>query len=387
VVDAFETHAGTVPDAQPVLFGAVAPVGTASYDQPVKVRACLVAAVGLLAAGCGRTISASASKVTPDQPIALATSRDGALYIGDRGRNEILVWMPTGGFRIAAGTGRAGLTGDGGPADRAEIDSPGSLVSTSNGALYFTQAGRRPSSVGMRGAVIREITPSGTIRTVAGLHPSCPSGTVRSVPAESALFDGGLSLSVSPNGGLAVEADVCETHEPRPGPMMLSTSSGRFVRDVSNPVPAVASVSCGFGVPGPGFRVFACESGGGNSRVGHPRELLVVRSDGSSAAYPDYSGGSFAVGDGEVLATYDDDLVRVTSRRLVPLLTSRQLGAALHTRQIADIYALTVDAHGDVYFVSSIFGHGCQNRILERTRRGTIHQIWSSSASRKNTCG
>ena len=55
--------------------------------------------------------AASTGKLTPDQPIALAVSHHGDLYIGDRGRNEILEWMPSGRFRIIAGTGVAGLTG------------------------------------------------------------------------------------------------------------------------------------------------------------------------------------------------------------------------------------------------------------------------------------
>jgi len=327
----------------------------------------------------------STSKVEPDQPTALAISRDGDLYISDRGRNEILEWMPPGSLRIVAGTGMTGLTGDGGPADRAELDGPGSLVITPNGTLYFTQAGRHLPvswSGGMFNTVIRQITLAGTIRTIAGLDPSCPSGPVQSVPAESALFYG-ASLSLSPGGALAMDARLCVGNlvDQGFGPNLLLTS-GRFVKDASDPVPAVASVNCGSGVPGQGFHAFGCTSGGG-----HPNELLVVRSDGSSVAYPVHRGVDFAVGDGEVAATYDGDLVRVTSSRLVPLLTNDELLRALHIQPIADIGAPTVDADGDIYFVASVINRsGCQNRILERTTGGTIRQIWASSASRKNTC-
>ncbi len=86
--------------------------------------------------------AASTGKVTPDQPIALAVSRHGDLYIGDRGRNEILERVPSGRFRVVAGTGVAGFSGDGGPADRAEVAAPGSIVTTPDGTLYFTQPGR-----------------------------------------------------------------------------------------------------------------------------------------------------------------------------------------------------------------------------------------------------
>ncbi len=340
-------------------------------------------AVGMI---LGLSPASGTGKVTPDQPIALAVSRDGDLYIGDRGRNEILEWMPSGGFRVVAGTGVAGFTGDGGPADRAEVDSPTSLVIAPNRTLYFTQAGRylgpTSSSGGMLNTVIREITPAGTIRTIAGLHPSCPSGAVQSIPAESALFYG-ASLSLSPAGALAVDANLfvnC-SHDQRFGPNLLLTSSGLFIKDTSNPVPAVASVDCGSGVPGQGFQAFGCMSGGG-----HPNELLIVQSDGGRTAYPDSQELDFAVGDGEVVATFDGDLVRVTSSLLVPLLTNEELLSALHIPPIADIGAPTVGSNGDVYFVASIIHSGCQNRILERTTRGTIRQIWASSTSRNNTC-
>jgi hypothetical protein len=82
----------------------------------------------------------------------------------------------------------------------------------------------------------------------------------------------------------------------------------------------------------------------------------------------------------------DINLVRVTSSRLVPVLTTDELASALHIRAIAimDIYAPRVDAHGDIYFVASILP-GCQNRVLERTPEGAIRQI-RVLTSRSGTC-
>jgi hypothetical protein len=217
-----------------------------------------------------RTGAAQAGKVAPDEPFSLAVSHDGDLYIGDGGRNEVLEWTPSGGFRVVAGTGVAGLTVDGGPADRAQVNDPGMLVISPSGALYFTQAGRylgpMPSSGGMFNTVVREITPAGTIRTVAGLHPSCQPGPVRSVPAGSALFYG-AHLSLGRDGDLAVDASLCvgNMQDGGFGPNLALTSSGRFIKDTSDPVPPVALVNCGSGVPGPGFHVFSCSSGGGGS--------------------------------------------------------------------------------------------------------------------------
>jgi hypothetical protein len=157
----------------------------------------------------------------------------------------------------------------------------------------------------------------------------------------------------------------------------------------SNPVPAIAS-DCASSASGTGFRVFSCMSGGASTGHPHPKELLVVRSDGSTVAYPTFRVGKFAVGDGEVVATYNVSLVRVTTGRLVPLLTSGELARALHVKSTAimDIYDPRVDAHGDIYLIASVLNlshSGCQNLVLERTARGTVHQV-RSSTSRSNIC-
>src|ERR1700733_3892008 len=98
----------------------------------------------------------------------------------------------------------------------------------------------------MLNTVIREVTPSGTIRTVAGLRPSCQPGPVRSVPAESALFYG-ASFSLERDGDLAVDTSLCvgNMQDEGFGPNLPLTPSGRFVRGASGPVPAVASIDCG----------------------------------------------------------------------------------------------------------------------------------------------
>ena len=154
--------------------------------------------------------------------------------------------------------------------------------------------------------------------------------------------------------------------------------------------PAVGS-ECGKGVAGPGFHVFACMSGGARAGHPHPKELLVVRQDGSSVAYPDFGGMELAVGDGEVVAGYDDTLVRVTSRRLVPLVTQHELASALHVRTILimGFGRATVDARGDVsFFVSTLIRgrHGCQNRHFERLTGGRIRQTWASSSPPNDVC-
>jgi hypothetical protein len=148
---------------------------------------------------------------------------------------------------------------------------------------------------------------------------------------------------------------------------------------------------CGTGVAGPGFDVFACMSGGFLAGHPHPKELLVVRKDGSSASYPAYRVGRLAVGDGKVVAVYDDTLVGVTSRSLVPLVTQAGLAHALHRRAllVMGYDRLRVDARGDLYFfVSTLIRgrYGCQSRLFERLAGGRIRQLWTSSAPPNDIC-
>jgi hypothetical protein len=148
---------------------------------------------------------------------------------------------------------------------------------------------------------------------------------------------------------------------------------------------------CGSGVSGPGYRVFACMSGGADRGQAHPKELLVLREDGSTAAYPTFRVGGFGVGDGKVVAVYGDKLVRVTSRRIAALVAPRGIASALHSQAIFVMgYGhLRVDARGDTYFFVSthIRGrYGCQNRSFERLAGGRLRQLWASSSPPNDTC-
>jgi hypothetical protein len=116
---------------------------------------------------------------SPDliQPTTLASLPGGDVLIMDSSRDQILRLTPNGQLSVFAGTGRLGFSGDGRPARDADLD-----------LSYFSSAGM---SVTRTGAVdflddgtcrIRQITPSGLIRTVLsvpsvktyGHHTTCP---------------------------------------------------------------------------------------------------------------------------------------------------------------------------------------------------------------------
>ena len=62
-----------------------------------------------------------ARKARLDQPYGLALEEDGTLYVADRGNFRVRRIAPDGTIDTLAGTGEEGLSGDGGPAERARF--------------------------------------------------------------------------------------------------------------------------------------------------------------------------------------------------------------------------------------------------------------------------
>jgi hypothetical protein len=129
--------------------------------------------------------------VQPKQPGALAIAPNGTLYVADGGRNQILARTPSGHFRVVAGNGRVGFSGDGGPAVDAELDGPQDIAVSPNGTVYFADAYR-----------IREVTPDGIINTIAGNGQQsdslAPPST--SAPATQVAIGNTAAVALGPDG-------------------------------------------------------------------------------------------------------------------------------------------------------------------------------------------
>jgi DNA-binding beta-propeller fold protein YncE len=74
-------------------------------------------------------------------PTGLALDSTGHLYISDGQRHRVLKVGPAGAVATAAGTGVAGCSGDGGPAAAARLGEPWGLAVDQPGSLYIADAG------------------------------------------------------------------------------------------------------------------------------------------------------------------------------------------------------------------------------------------------------
>ncbi len=140
-------------------------------------------------------------------------------------------------------------------------------------------------------------------------------------------------------------------------------------------LPAPARVDCGdSGVAGAGFTVYTCESGGGDTKYGHPAELLVVRANGSYTGYPNTSSQADIVKRSStrgIVASHNKSIVQITAAALRTLLSARQLeqlapAGSRGPGALGAINSLAVTSSGDVFLRLNYYAgdrHGCETSV------------------------
>jgi hypothetical protein len=180
-------------------------IGTVSAAALVCIAASIVAAVTSSSGTRSATRPSASAGVLPNGPLAtlniagpLAVAPDGALYIADdpgtgiQPDDRVLVRLPNGRFRVIAGAGKRGFSGDGGPAVKAELSDISDLAVAPDGTLYIADGDR-----------IRIVSRDGVIRTIAG--SGRPARTiVKGTPARSAGLGSDLSIAISASGRLYI---------------------------------------------------------------------------------------------------------------------------------------------------------------------------------------
>ncbi|MDQ3944370.1 MAG: hypothetical protein M3357_04320 [Actinomycetota bacterium] len=98
------------------------------------------------------------------EPRTLAVGPDGSIYIAEPKVHRVRRVDADGVITTFAGTGRAGFSGDGGPAGRAQLDFPRGVGTDAAGNVFIAD------SLNQR---IRRVDSTGTIATVAGRGKAC----------------------------------------------------------------------------------------------------------------------------------------------------------------------------------------------------------------------
>lgn len=96
------------------------------------------------------------------QAEGIAAGPDGTIYIADAQEHRVRAFTPGGNIRTVAGSGRAGFSGDGGPATEARLSAPYGVAVDGSGNLYIADLGNHR---------IRRVARDGTITTLAAAGP------------------------------------------------------------------------------------------------------------------------------------------------------------------------------------------------------------------------
>jgi len=141
--------------------------------------------------------SGPAAASTLNEPIGVTVDGVGDLYIADYDNSVIRVVTPDGTIGTVAGTGRAGFSGDGGPATSAQLNNPTRVSIDAQGNLYVADAANNR---------VRKIAPDDTIITVAGNGHAGYAGD--GGPALSAELDWPDDVVVDAAGNLYIVCNV-----------------------------------------------------------------------------------------------------------------------------------------------------------------------------------
>lgn len=123
----------------------------------------------------------------------LAVDPSGVLYVAQRETNQVVKIAPSGAVTVIAGTGAAGYSGDGGPAVSAALNGPVGLAVDPAGDVFVADSFNN---------VVRKISASGTISTIAGTGVAGFSGD--GGQAASALLRTPLGVAVDQAGDVLI---------------------------------------------------------------------------------------------------------------------------------------------------------------------------------------
>ena len=123
------------------------------------------------------------------EPFAVDFNRAGNIYIAEHAGNRVTVVSKDGKQRVLAGTGEAGLSGDDGPAEKAQFRGPHQLLVGPDGHLYIADTFNH---------VVRRIDlKTGIVTRVAGTGEKGFGGD--GGPAVKAVFDGTFAIAFHEN--------------------------------------------------------------------------------------------------------------------------------------------------------------------------------------------
>jgi len=266
-------------------------------------------------------------------PGGLAVDRLGNLYITDGGNKLVRKVSAAGIITTIAGNGTAGYSGDGGPANAAQLSDPHGLAVDSAGNLFIAD-----------GPVVRKVSPTGTITTAAqaaGLGIAVDSAGnlyVATPPFVRKISPDGLVTTVAGSGFIGDQGDggaATNAQLINPIGLALDAAGNLYIGDVDR----VRKVSTD--------GIISTVAGGGNDYPGDGAPAVNARIYIESLAIDGF-GSLYTAGYGRVRKVSPNGVITTVAGDDGPTHYSGDGGPAA----MAQLYGptgLAVDAAGNLY--------------------------------------
>ncbi|KAA6461137.1 hypothetical protein DYQ86_12880 [Acidobacteria bacterium AB60] len=273
-------------------------------------------------------------------PWAAVVDASGNIYIADSNNHRIRkITASTGNISTVAGNGTAGFSGDGGPATSAELNSPEGVARDSAGNIYISD---------FQNNRVRMVCAS----TTSPIHGvACPAaGDIVTIAGNTS------TCSYSGNGGASTSAGVCT-----PRGIALDASGNLYFAEFNNYVVRKVTASTGI------ISLYAGNHTQGGSGNGGP--AVNAQLSGPNGIAID-SAGNLYIADNDVYS-YDNTVRKVTASTGVISVAagipgtypnSSCQGGAATSVALNSPEGVAVDASGNLYIAD--YGNSC---ILEVT--------------------
>jgi uncharacterized protein (TIGR03437 family) len=246
-------------------------------------------------------------------PMGIATDAAGNVFVADRDASVVRKIAANGTITTVAGSGTPGFAGDGGAATSAQINGPFGVAVDAAGNLYIADTGNE---------VVRKVSPDGTMSTVAG------TGT------RGDLGDGGAARNAWLNGPEAVAVDAA-------GNLYIADTFNGRIRRVGTD--GTITTAAGVGSTG----IYSGDGGPAkNAGISLPTDVAVDRA------------GNLYIAD------FGNSKIRVVTNGVITTVAGRTNGVppidgeeAVNAR-LEGPTGVTVDRSGAIYFVEAGIGSG-----------------------------